>query len=74
MVIFFKKFDKNKVELYNFRMHVSRFLSSAFKSLAGKDAAETGLLVCRVKKSTPLPSNNLALPWQEFPSWLVEKL
>ena len=45
-----------------------------FKSLAGKDAAETGLLVCRVKKSTPLPFNNLALPWQEFPSWLVEKL
>jgi len=45
-----------------------------FKSLAGKDTAETGLLVCRVNKSTPLPFNNLALPWQEFPSWLEEKL
>ena len=41
-----------------------------FKALAGKDSAETGLIVCRVKKKTLLPSNNIAVPWHEFPEWL----
>ncbi|MDH4099473.1 MAG: ATP-binding protein [Nitrospirota bacterium] len=41
-----------------------------FRNIAGNDAAETGLLVCRVTKETPLPSRNKALPWQEFAGWL----
>ncbi len=45
-----------------------------FKALAGKDAAETGILVCRVKKMMPLASNNLAVPWSHFPAWLMSKL
>jgi len=45
-----------------------------FKALAGKDAAETGLLVCRIEKFTPLPSNNVAIPWHSFPGWLLSKL
>jgi predicted AAA+ superfamily ATPase len=45
-----------------------------FKALAGKDAAETGLLVCRVDKQIPMPSNNLAIPWNSFPEWLLSKI
>ncbi len=45
-----------------------------FKALAGPVAAATGILVCRVPQTRPLPSNNLALPWNEFPAWLTEKL
>jgi predicted AAA+ superfamily ATPase len=45
-----------------------------FKALAGRDAAETGLLVCRISKSMSLPSNNLAIPWHDFPAWLFSKL
>lgn len=45
-----------------------------FKALAGKDAAETGLLVCRVKKKMPLASNNIAVPWSQFPAWLMSML
>ncbi len=45
-----------------------------FKSLAGKDSAETGILVCRVNNTTPMPSNNIAMPWNYFPEWLSAKL
>jgi len=45
-----------------------------FKRLAGKDAADQGLLVCRVKKKTVLPNNNVAMPWHEFPSWVMDRL
>lgn len=45
-----------------------------FKALAKKDAADTGILVCRVEKRTPMPSNTLAIPWTEFPKWLKSKL
>ncbi len=41
-----------------------------FKALAKKDAAETGLLVCRVARQTTMPNNNIALPWQHFSRWL----
>ena len=47
---------------------------NSFRKLAGKDAAEKGLLVCRVKEMKPLPDNNLALPWHEFPKWLRGEL
>jgi len=45
-----------------------------FKALAGNDASEDGLLVCRVKKITPMPENNTAIPWDYFPEWLHAKL
>jgi uncharacterized protein len=45
-----------------------------FKELAGKVAATEGVLVCCVPKPTPLPFGNLALPWQQFPAWLQERL
>jgi hypothetical protein len=44
-----------------------------FKALAGKDAATEGVLVCRVKQPAPLPGNNIALPWQDFPEWIRAK-
>jgi len=43
-----------------------------FKNLAGADAAETGILVCRVAEAAPLPMNNIALPWHQYPGWLME--
>ena len=45
-----------------------------FITLAGKESAQEGILVCRVEKSTPMPSGILALPWREFPRWLKSKL
>lgn len=45
-----------------------------FRALAGEEAAEAGVLVCRVKQPQPLPQGNLALPWQRFPAWLREQL
>lgn len=45
-----------------------------FKAVAGKDAADTGLLVCRTDKPTPMPLNNLAIPWSHFPEWLSREL
>lgn len=43
---------------------------NGFKQIAGKDASEQGVVVCRVKKRQALPGNNIALPWQEFSTWL----
>ncbi len=45
-----------------------------FKKLAGIDASDQGLLVCRIERKTALPFNNEAIPWQEFPEWLFSKL
>jgi len=45
-----------------------------FKALAGKDAMDKGILVCRVEKSTPMPSGTLAIPWTQLPKWLKSKL
>ncbi len=45
-----------------------------FKTIAGKDSAGTGLLVCRVNKSTPMPSDNQAIPWNYFPEWLISQI
>lgn len=45
-----------------------------FKALADDEAAESGVLVCRVEQSQPLPHGNLALPWRRFPTWLRERL
>ena len=45
-----------------------------FKAIAGKDAADTGLLVCRIDKTTHMPLRNLAIPWDAFPEWLWSRL
>lgn len=45
-----------------------------FKAISGRDASETGLLVCRVEEARHLPSNNLAIPWRQFPEWLRARL
>lgn len=45
-----------------------------FKELAGDDAVTEGILVCRIPQKMALPANNIALPWQEFSQWLLEKL
>jgi predicted AAA+ superfamily ATPase len=45
-----------------------------FKTLAEDDALATGLLVCRVEQSQPLPHGHLALPWRQFPGWLQKQL
>lgn len=45
-----------------------------FRVLAGDEAAEAGVLVCRVEQPQPLPHGNLALPWRRFPAWLWERL
>lgn len=43
---------------------------NSFKKIAGKESADQGVLVCRVKKRKPLPNTNLAIPWEEFSDWL----
>ena len=45
-----------------------------FKALAGRDAADTGLVVCRVKEEKKLPFGNIALPWEHFADWLFRLL
>ena len=45
-----------------------------FKALAGSQAVEIGILVCRVPEVKLLPSNNLAVPWNQFPAWLAGEL
>ncbi len=45
-----------------------------FRTLASRDAAPQGILVCRTAERTALPGGNLALPWQEYPAWLREQL
>lgn len=45
-----------------------------FRRAAGDSAATEGLLVCRVRERRPLPGGHLALPWQELPGWLADRL
>jgi len=45
-----------------------------FKKLVGNRVNSPGLLVCRVKKSIDLPSNNQAIPWHGFTAWLFSAL
>ncbi len=45
-----------------------------FIDIAGSEAADAGLLVCRVKERKLLPGGHLALPWAEFPAWLEGRL
>jgi hypothetical protein len=43
-----------------------------FKEIAGKEAAEQGVIVCRVNTPRVLPDNNLAIPWHKFSEWLEQ--
>jgi hypothetical protein len=45
-----------------------------FRQLAGADAADIGILICRAEQQTALPNNNLVMPWREFPRWLQSQL
>jgi uncharacterized protein len=44
-----------------------------FRTLAGEETCEPGILVCRVPEQQPLPYGVTALPWQNFPQWLSGK-
>ena len=41
-----------------------------FRALAGNDASDTGVLVCRTEQPRQMPNGNIALPWRQFPTWL----
>jgi len=43
-----------------------------FRSMAGNEAGDFGMLVCTVSEKKPMPGNNIALPWLEFPEQLKE--
>jgi uncharacterized protein len=45
-----------------------------FRELAAADVADEALLVCRVDEPRPMPHGITALPWQDFPAWLRERL
>ena len=45
-----------------------------FKALAGSEAADTGVVLCRVTAPTDLPGGNIALPWRGFCEWLAERV
>lgn len=45
-----------------------------FLKLAGAEAGDQHLLVCQVPEPRPLPGGHLAMPWQEFPNWLMNLL
>jgi hypothetical protein len=45
-----------------------------FRALAGEEACEPGILVCRVPSQQPLPYGITALPWQDFSLWLAERV
>lgn len=43
-----------------------------FKKIAGADAADQGIIVCRTNKEKRLPGNNIALPWNKFTEYLIK--
>ncbi|SJZ92374.1 hypothetical protein SAMN02745119_02025 [Trichlorobacter thiogenes] len=45
-----------------------------FRTLAGTDLCEPGLLVCRVPQRQAMPYGINAIPWQEFAGWLNENI
>jgi predicted AAA+ superfamily ATPase len=45
-----------------------------FRALAGEELCEPGILLCRVAEQQPLPFGITALPWQDFPGWLAERI
>ena len=45
-----------------------------FISLAHSEAASGGILVCSVKTRKALPNGHKAIPWREFPQWLMSQM
>ena len=45
----------------------------ALAELSGAIVAE-GLLVCQTQQTAPLPNGNFCIPWQQFYTWLNDKL
>lgn len=45
-----------------------------FRGIAGEDTTEPGIVVCRVAREQPLPYGVTAIPWQQFPSWLEQRV
>ncbi len=45
-----------------------------FIGMAGAEAAQNGVLVCRTKAERVLPNGHIALPWHRFAQWLSEQL
>jgi predicted AAA+ superfamily ATPase len=45
-----------------------------FLAVAGNEATEQGILVCRTDKERPLPNGHIAMPWSSFPDWLRARL
>lgn len=45
-----------------------------FLAIAGEDAAESGIIVCRCAKEQAMPNGHRAMPWKSFPAWLQAKL
>ena len=48
-------------------------LTRLLKTL-GSETWEQGLIVCRTDKARSLPGGHQAMPWQQFPAWLRERL
>ncbi len=45
-----------------------------FLAVAGEEATQQGILVCRTEAERALPSGHMAMPWQAFPDWLRQRL
>ena len=45
-----------------------------FRDLAGSSAVESLVLVCNVRKATPLADRVTAISWHEWPHWMQENL
>lgn len=45
-----------------------------FRALAGEERCEPGILICRIAAKQLLPYGINAIPWQDFSSWLTEKM
>lgn len=45
-----------------------------FQKVAGSEAHDEGVIVCRAGEVRDLPGGHRALPWKLFPSWLQGKL
>lgn len=45
-----------------------------FRKLAGENDCDSGILVCRIPKRQPMPFGITAIPWQDFPKWLAERI
>jgi predicted AAA+ superfamily ATPase len=45
-----------------------------FLAVAGDEACQQGILVCRTESEQALPNGHVAMPWKSFPDWLRKRL